>query len=1031
MAHIVELFPKNNIKRVMQFMKSSERQSGIEIIGPTSWGTHFCMFYQTQGDLIDILVPYFKAGLENNEYCMWVTSEPLNAKDAEKAMRMAIPKFDTYLQKNQIEIIPYTEWYLENNEFNSQRVLNGWVDKCNDALDKGFNGLRLTGNLSWLEDKNWKNFAVYEEEVNNVIPSYNMIALCTYSLEKYESFEILDVIRNHQYALYRREGTWEIFKSLDQIKIEQKLKESEERLKVFMESAPDTFMLYDSELNLININEIGVKRFPTGTKKEDVIGKNIIELAPDVKKTGRYDEYMEVIKTGKHFSIEEFIPLPKFGYLHFSLNAFKVLNGLGIIARDITERMKKEEKLKESEEKWRALSENSPAIILLCDREHKILFVNRTPPDFSKEEIIGTPAYNYAPKELRQITIDYRNSVWETGEPVRFYMNYTTKEGDVRYFDVWIGPVFQSGKVIALVSHHMDITEHQKLQISLQESEKRLLHVQEIGGLGFWDFNLITNELYWSDETFRIYGFKPQEFVPTYEIFRSIVHPDDLDYVQSRVDSALQDDIKYSIDFRFVRPNGEIGYIYVEGDVTRDEKGKAIRFVGTQMDITDRKKAEKDIMDLAKFPSENPNPILRATKEGILYVNNPGKLLFDVKEGDSIPNVFHDILNDSIELNENISKEIAIDNCIYLFDIIPIKEEGYANLYGKDITDRKKKEKEIFDLAQFPSENPHPVLRVNRNGVMYINEAGKKLLNIEDYSQIPKIFQRDVKEAFENNQNTESEVELDRRVYSFNITPIKDTGYVNIYGMDITERKQVEVKLREVNNLKTEFLRRASHELKTPLISIKGFSELILSLHEDQLEPSINDKLREINSGCERLQNIINNLLKTSKLESPELRPSKHREDLSFLINFCVLELESMAERRKQSIKLDIHNQLYAYVEKEEIHDVLSNLLSNAIKYTPPMGKIEIKTESNEDFVVVSVRDNGIGFTDEQKKLIFQQFGKIERYGQGLDLEIDGTGLGLFISKRIVESHGGKIWMESEGENMGSTFYFSLPKMIE
>ncbi len=77
--------------------------------------------------------------------------------------------------------------------------------------------------------------------------------------------------------------------------------------------------------------------------------------------------------------------------------------------------------------------------------------------------------------------------------------------------------------------------------------------------------------------------------------------------------------------------------------------------------------------------------------------------------------------------------------------------------------------------------------------------------------------------------------------------------------------------------------------------------------------------------------------------------------------------------------------------------------------------------------MVISVRDNGIGFTDEQKKKIFQQFGKIERYGQGFDLGIDGTGLGLYISKRIVESHGGEIWMKSEGKSKGSTFYFTLP----
>ncbi len=91
------------------------------------------------------------------------------------------------------------------------------------------------------------------------------------------------------------------------------------------------------------------------------------------------------------------------------------------------------------------------------------------------------------------------------------------------------------------------------------------------------------------------------------------------------------------------------------------------------------------------------------------------------------------------------------------------------------------------------------------------------------------------------------------------------------------------------------------------------------------------------------------------------------------------------------------------------------------------MGKIEIKSEIKEDFVVISVIDDGIGFTEEQKKNFLQQFGKIERYGQGFDLGIDGTGLGLYISKKIVKLHGGKIWMESEGKSRGSTFYFTLP----
>ncbi len=234
-----------------------------------------------------------------------------------------------------------------------------------------------------------------------------------------------------------------------------------------------------------------------------------------------------------------------------------------------------------------------------------------------------------------------------------------------------------------------------------------------------------------------------------------------------------------------------------------------------------------------------------------------------------------------------------------------------------------------------------------------------------------------------------------------------------------------------MSNLKSEFLRRASHELKTPLISIKGFSNLILSLYLTELNPDVIIKMNEINQGCERLQNIINDLLHASRLDAPDLKPKTKKEDLSFLIKFCVNELRSLAETRNQSINLEIHSKIFTNFEKEEIYDVLSNLLTNAIKYTLPNGRINVKTEILEDYIIVSVKDSGIGFSDDEKLRIFKQFGKIERYGQGHDLGIDGTGLGLYISKKIVESHNGRMWMESEGKNKGSTFYFSLPKLRE
>lgn len=258
---------------------------------------------------------------------------------------------------------------------------------------------------------------------------------------------------------------------------------------------------------------------------------------------------------------------------------------------------------------------------------------------------------------------------------------------------------------------------------------------------------------------------------------------------------------------------------------------------------------------------------------------------------------------------------------------------------------------------------------------------------------------------------------------------VKINDKLKIIGVlrDITERKKAERELKEINQLKTELIERTSHELKTPLISIKGFTDLLLELHKDKFDTDVMAILDEIKQGTEQLETIINKLLETSYLESGKVQFNPIEDDLSFLIKFCVKNLRGLANARKHFISLDIPEKLIAKFEKEKLYEVISHLIINAIKYTPPFGQIKILSEINDAFITISVEDNGIGLTEEDKKKIFKQFGKIERYGQGWDIGIEGTGMGLYTSKKIVELHGGKIWVESEGKNMGSKFFFSLP----
>jgi signal transduction histidine kinase len=209
------------------------RPSGIDVIGSVPWGTHFCQFYETRDDLVDVLVPYFRAGLEAGEFCMWITSEPLAADAARWQLAQAMPDFEQHLARGAVEILPHDRWYLLEGGFDQERVLAGWVARLEDALSSGFAGLRLSGNTFWLEKSDWSDFAAYEDAVNDVIGHYRMIALCTYSLDRCNASEVLDVVRTHQFALIKRRGSWELIESSERKRAIDEIERLNEDLEIF------------------------------------------------------------------------------------------------------------------------------------------------------------------------------------------------------------------------------------------------------------------------------------------------------------------------------------------------------------------------------------------------------------------------------------------------------------------------------------------------------------------------------------------------------------------------------------------------------------------------------------------------------------------------------------------------------------------------------------------------------------------------------------------------------------------------------
>ena len=215
----------------MKETKQLTRETGIDVLGSVPWGTHVCLFYRTKEDLINVLVPYFKAGLENNEFCMWITSAPLDQTEAKNAMKKAMPDFDKCLKKGQIEIFPHDQWYLDRGIFDGERAIKGWMGKLNLALSNGYAGVRINGNTTWLDEGTWESFIKYEAQINEKIDRFPIIVVCAYCLDKCGTSEIVNVANNHQLALIQKEGKWKIAKNAERKRAEKRAKEYQAQLK--------------------------------------------------------------------------------------------------------------------------------------------------------------------------------------------------------------------------------------------------------------------------------------------------------------------------------------------------------------------------------------------------------------------------------------------------------------------------------------------------------------------------------------------------------------------------------------------------------------------------------------------------------------------------------------------------------------------------------------------------------------------------------------------------------------------------------
>ncbi|HPM42796.1 MAG TPA: ATP-binding protein, partial [Candidatus Omnitrophota bacterium] len=258
-----------------------------------------------------------------------------------------------------------------------------------------------------------------------------------------------------------------------------------------------------------------------------------------------------------------------------------------------------------------------------------------------------------------------------------------------------------------------------------------------------------------------------------------------------------------------------------------------------------------------------------------------------------------------------------------------------------------------------------------------------------------------------------------RRIFEVSATPIFDNNNVTgslVVIHDITQ-------IRRLETMRSDFIANVSHELKTPLTSIKGFIETLLEGAMDDKENSRNF-LAIIQDHAERLDTLVSDLLSLSHLESKEISLEKEDVELSRLVGRVALGFESQLRGKAIEIKNELKDGLVVKVDKHRLEQVFTNLIDNGIKFNKNKGSIKIYCHDLKDKVKIFVEDSGIGIPEKDIPRIFERFYRVDK---ARSRELGGTGLGLCIVKHIVELHGGNVGVESV-ESSGSKFWLILPK---
>ncbi|MGK7390192.1 MAG: PAS domain-containing sensor histidine kinase [Candidatus Cyclobacteriaceae bacterium M2_1C_046] len=869
----------------------------------------------------------------------------------------------------------------------------------------------------------------------------------------------------------------------EKVKNRKLIAESEQKYRALFEKMDQGFCIVDvildhnkvpEDYRFLEINPV----FELQTGLKNAKGRTAKELIPNLEQRW-VDIYGDVALTGKS---SRFVEGSEAMGRWFEVYAFKIGEEGGlkvaILFTDITERKKSEEAIRENERRFKLFAEAMPQMAFIADPKGEIIYFNKRWYDFVGG-MEGTEGWGWKNKPIHHPddldrTIKTWNEALESGNSYEIEYRLRRHDGKYRWHLGKAEPVRDNqGNIEMWLGTNTDIHDHKEIEEALRAQNKLTQTITDNATTSLFIKDESQFCTYMNPAAEKMTGYTLQEILKINKPLHDIIHhtkPDGSHYPQKDcpMDRAFPAKNRTQGEDIFIRPDGTFYPIaFTASPIVRSGKT-----VGTIMEVRDLTE-EKDIINALnksknrfRALADNISQLAWMTDEtGWIFWYN--KRWFDYTgttlkemEGWGWQKIYHP---DHVERVVN-GFQMCIDEgkewedifplrgkdgkySWFLSRAVPIKDENGKTLQwfgtNTDIT----KQREAEELLNYQKSLLEAQQKVSPLGVLVVSPEGKMLTYNEQFIKMwnlpteitesrddnlalqisqeqllePEKFIERAQEIYRKKEKNHEKLRFKNgQILERFGAPLKGEDD-NFYGyawffIDITEK---EILLRQ----KDEFIGIASHELKTPVTSIKGYTQILQEQFAEAENQSTSKILSRMDIQLDKLTTLVSDLLDVTKVEQGKLQ---FRNE-SFTLNDLILEVadEIRHTSKKHQIIEDLDADVTLLGDRERIGQVITNLLTNAIKYSPKKDKVIIKTliEQGNNEVKVSVQDFGMGLSVEDQKKVFERFFRVENMGYK---SFAGLGLGLFISAEIINRHNGTIGVESKiGE--GSIFHFTLP----